>query len=53
MHLNCVLEKTLENPLDSKEIKPVNNKRSLLLIFIGRADGEAKSPRLWSSDAKS
>ena len=48
-----VLEKTLENPLDNKEIKPVNNKGSQPLIFFGRADGKVKSPRIWSYDAKS
>ena len=44
---NCVvLEKTLESPLDSKEIKPVNPKRNQLWIFIGRTDAEAKTPIL-------
>ena len=38
---NVVLEKTLESPLDSKEIKPVNTKRNPLWIFIGRTDAEA------------
>ena len=46
-----VLEKTLENPLDSKEIKPVNCKGNQPWIFIGRTDAEA--PILWSPDAKS
>ena len=47
-----VLEKTLESPLDRKEIKPVNTKRSHSWIFIGRTD--AKAPILWPpSDAKS
>ena len=46
-----VLEKTLETPLDSKEIKPVNPKGSQPWIFIGRTDAEA--PILWSPDAKS
>ena len=41
-----VLEKTLESPLDSKEIKPVNPKESQLWIFIGRTDAEAESPIL-------
>ena len=46
-----VLEKTLENPLDRKEIKPVNPKEIQHWIFIGRTDAEA--PILWSLDAKS
>ena len=46
-----VLEKTLESPLDSKEIKPVNPKGSQPWIVIGRTDAEA--PILWSPDAKS
>ena len=48
-----VLEKTFENPLDSKEIKPVNPKGSQPWIFIGRTDAEAEAPVLWSPDAKS
>ena len=39
-----VLEKTLESPLDSKEIKPVNPKGNQLWIFIGRTDAEAETP---------
>ena len=46
-----VLEKTLESPLDSKEIKPVNPKGSQPWIFIGRSDAEA--PILWPPDSKS
>ena len=42
-----VLEKTLESPLDCKEIKPVNPKGNQLLIFIGRTDAEAEGPILW------
>ena len=42
-----MLEKTLESPLDSKEIKPVNPKENQLWIFIGRTDAEAKTPVLW------
>ena len=50
---NCgVGEKTLESPLDSKEIKPVNPKGNQLCIFIGRTDAEAKVPILWPNDAK-
>ena len=48
-----VLEKTLENPLDFKEIKPVNPKGNQSCIFIGRTDTEAEAPILWPSDAKS
>ena len=48
-----VLEKTLESPLDSKEIKPVNSKRNQSWIFIGRTDAEAEAPTLWPSDEKS
>ena len=50
-----MLEKTLESPLDSKKIKPVNPKGNQLLIFIGRtnADAEAEAPILWPPDAKS
>ena len=47
-----VLEKTLENPLDCKEIKPVDPKRNQPWIFIGRTDAEAEAPILWLSDAK-
>ena len=39
-----VLEKTLESPLDRKEIKPVNPKGNQHLIFIGRTDAEAEAP---------
>ena len=45
-----MLEKTLESPLDSKEIKPVNPKGNQPRLFIGRTAAEA--PILWSSDAK-
>ena len=48
-----VLKKTLESPLDSKEIKPVNPKINQLWIFIGRTDAEAETPVLWPPDAKS
>ena len=46
-----VLERTLENPLDCKEIKPVNPKGNQLWIFTGRTDAEA--PILWPPDMKS
>ena len=47
-----MLEKTLDSPLDCKEIKPVNPKRNQSRIFIGRTDAEAKAPILWPPDAK-
>ena len=47
-----VLEKTLESPLDCKEIKPVNPKGNQSWIFIGRTDAEAETPILWPSDGK-
>ena len=48
-----VLEKTLESPLDSKEIPPVHPKGDLSWVFIGRTDVEAETPILWPPDAKS
>ena len=48
-----VLEKTLESPLDSKEIKPVPPKGNQAWIFIGRTDAEAEAPILWLPDEKS
>ena len=47
-----VLEKTLESPLDCKEIKPVNPKRNCSWIFIARTDVEADTPILWLPDVK-
>ena len=47
------LEKTLEIPLDSKEIKLVNPKGNQPRIFIGRADAEAEAQILWPPDEKS
>ena len=47
-----VLEKTLEGPLDCKEIKPVNPKGNQSWIFIGKTDAEAEAPILWPPDAK-
>ena len=49
----AVLEKTPENPLDSKEIKPVNSKGNQLWILLGRTDVEAEAPAFWSLDANS
>ena len=48
-----VLEKTLENPLDYKEIKPVNSKVNHPWIFIGRTDAETEGPIPWPPDVKS
>ena len=53
MFSNCVLEKTLESLLDSKEIKPVKPKGNQFWIFIGRTGSEAKVPIFWPSDVKS
>ena len=47
-----VLEKTLESPLDSKEMKLVNPKGNQSWIFIRRADAEAEAPILWPPDVK-
>ena len=47
-----VLEKTLESPVDCKEIKPVNPKGNQSWIFIGKTDAEAEAPILWPPDEK-
>ena len=47
-----VLEKTLESPLNSKEIQPVHPKGDQSWVFIGRIDAEAETPILWSPNAK-
>ena len=47
-----VLEKTLESPLDCKEIQPVHPKGDQSWVFIGRTDFEAETPILWLLDAK-
>ena len=47
-----VLEKTLESPLDSKEIQPVHPKGNQSWVFIGRTDAEAETPILWPPDTK-
>ena len=47
-----VLEKTLENPLNCKEIQPVYPKGDQSWVFIGRTDVEAETPKLWPPDAK-
>ena len=48
-----VLEKTLESPLDYKEIQPVHPKGDQSWVFIGRIDVEAETPIFWPPDAKS
>ena len=50
--LAVVLEKTLERPLDCKEIQPVHPKGNQSWIFIGRTDAEAEALILWSPDTK-
>ena len=47
-----VLDKTLESPLDCKEIQPVYPKGNQSWIFIGRTDAEAEAPILWPPDVK-
>ena len=47
-----MLEKTLESPLDCKEIKPVNPEGNQPGILIGRTDVEAEAPIFWPSDGK-
>ena len=51
--LESPLEKTLENLLDSKEVKPVNPKGYQPQIFPGGTDAEAEASILWSPDGKS
>ena len=48
-----MLEKTLESPMDYKEIQPIHPKGNWSWVFIGRADVEAETPVLWPPDAKS
>ena len=52
MLLNCSVGKTLESPLDSKEIQPVHSKGDQSWMFIGRTDVEAETPILWPPDVK-
>ena len=47
-----VLEKTLESPVDSKEIRPVSPKGNQLWMFFERTDAEAKAPIVWQPDKK-
>ena len=48
-----VLEKTLESPLDCKEIQPVHSKGDQSWVFFGRTDAKAETPVLWPLHAKS
>ena len=48
-----VLEKTLESPLDFKEIQPVHPTGDQSWVFIGRTDVEAETPIFWPADVKS
>ena len=52
MLFNCGVEKTLESPLDCKEIQPVHPKGDQSGVFIGRTDVEAETPILWPPDVK-
>ena len=47
-----MLEKTLESPLDCKEIQPVHPKGNQFCVFTGRIDAEAETPVLWLSDVR-
>ena len=53
MLLNCVLEQTLESPLDCQEIQPVHSKEDWSWVFFGRKDAKAETPILWPPNAKS
>ena len=53
MLLNCGVEKTLESPLDCKEIQLVHPKGNQSWVFIGRIDIEAETPILWPPDVMS
>src|SRR5574337_184286 len=53
MLLNCVLEKTLEGPLDCKEIQPVHSEGDQPWDFFGRNDAKAETPVLWPPHVKS
>ena len=52
MLCTVVLEKTLESPLDSKEIQPVHPKGDQSWVFIGGTDAKAETPILWPPDMK-
>ena len=53
MLLKCGVGKTLESPLDCKEIQPVHPKADQSWVFIAKTDVEAETPILWPADAKS
>ena len=53
MFLNCGVGKTLESPLDCKEIQPVHPEGDQPLVFFGRTDAEAETPILWPPHVKS
>ena len=53
MLLNCGVEKTLESPLDCKEIQPVHSEGDQPWVFFGRNDAKAESPVLWAPHVKS
>ena len=48
-----MLEKTLESPLENKEIKPINHTENQPCVYIERTDDKAKAPILWPPDPKS
>ena len=52
MVLNCGLKKTLESPLDCKEIQSIHPKGNQYWMFIGRIDAEAETPIVWPPDVK-
>ena len=53
LHFSVVLEKTLESPLDCKEIQPVHSEGDQSWDFFGRNDAKAESPVLWPPHVKS
>ena len=52
VHFNVSVVKTLESPLDCKEIQPVHPKRDQSVVFIGKTDVETETPTRWPPDAK-
>ena len=50
-NVTVVLDKTLESPLDCKEIQPVNPEGNQTWIFIGRTDAEAEAPIIWPPES--
>ena len=50
--IDVVLEKTLDSPLDCKEIQPIHPKGDQSRVFTGRTDDEAETPILWPPDMK-